>query len=329
VVAARRLGGMSRDRSTGMSSVRVHADSLTAGASSWSCATCLVGYAPVSSLLFIPWFKPEGWHVPGLPQSVAIQPFGLLVALAVILGIRTTEWRARRLGLKSEIIHDFIGYAVIIGFIGSHIFDRVTYYPELVLREPWDLLMPWRSLSSVGGFLSAVIGALIWRSRRKLPITIPLDQVAFGLPVGWAIGRMGCFVVHDHPGKLTDFFLAVNPYYYHGLPTGPRHDLGLYEVFWSLVVIALFFWLDRRPRPHGFYTALFGLLYAPYRFFLDFLRDADATYAGLTPAQYTCALLLGCFGYLMWRCYKRPILTIPSALLAESPKTHAYRLPRR
>jgi phosphatidylglycerol---prolipoprotein diacylglyceryl transferase len=275
----------------------------------------------VSALLFIPWFKLEGWHIPGLPQAFAIQPFGLLVAVGVLLGIRTTERRAQRLGLKHEVITDFIGYVVMIGFIGSHVFDRITYYPEIVMKEPWDLLMPWRSLSSFGGFLFAVVGAFVWKARRKLDITIPLDQVAFGMPVGWVFGRTGCFVVHDHPGKLTDFFLAVNPYQYHGLPPGPRHDLGLYEVIWSACMIALFFALDRKPRPYGFYTALIGMLYAPYRFCLDFLREADATYFGFTPAQYACVLTVFVCGYMLWKCHARPLLNVPAAMLADPPNS--------
>ncbi|MET0386802.1 MAG: prolipoprotein diacylglyceryl transferase family protein, partial [Polyangiales bacterium] len=74
----------------------------------------------MTPFLFIPWFKLEGWHIPGLPEAFAIQPFGLLVAVGVLLGIRTTERRAARLGIKPEIITDFIGYVVVIGFIGSH-----------------------------------------------------------------------------------------------------------------------------------------------------------------------------------------------------------------
>jgi len=269
----------------------------------------------VSPLLFIPWFKLEGWHIPGLPQGFAIQPFGLLVATGVMLGIRTTEGRAQRLGLRPDLISDFIGHVVIIGFIGAHIFDRVFYNPDVLMREPWDLLMPWRSLSSFGGFLFAIIGAHIWKARRKLDLTVPLDQVAFGMPVGWMFGRTGCFVVHDHPGKITDFFLAVNPYHYHGLPVGPRHDLGFYEVLWSAAMIGLFFWLDRKPRPYGFFTATIGLLYAPYRFCLDFLREVDATYFGLTPAQYGCVIVLGLCAYLLWACYRRPVLVVQDGLL--------------
>lgn len=264
--------------------------------------------------LFIPWFKLDGIHIPGLPESVAIQPFGLLVAIGVIWGARVAEGRAARLGLKHELISDFITHVVIIGFVLGHIFDRLFYEPEIILREPWDLLMPWRSLSSFGGFFGAVVGAFIWKRRRGIGITVPLDQVAYGMPVGWFFGRLGCFTVHDHPGKLTDFFLAVDNYQYGNLPVGPRHDLGLYEVFWSAAMILLFYLLDKKPRPHGFYTGLIAVLYAPFRFGLDFLREADATYAGLTPGHYSSILAFALGVFVLRRVYAQPITQLPAAL---------------
>jgi phosphatidylglycerol---prolipoprotein diacylglyceryl transferase len=268
----------------------------------------------MASLLFIPWFKLEGIHIPGLPESVAIQPFGLLVAIGVIWGSRIAEGRAARLGLKHELIADFIMHVVIIGFVLGHVFDRVFYEPEVILREPWDLLMPWRSLSSFGGFFGAVVGAFIWKARRKIDITIPLDQVAYGMPVGWFFGRMGCFVVHDHPGKITDFFLAVNDYQYGTLPIGPRHDLGFYEMLWSAAMIGLFWLLDKKPRPHGFYIGVIAVLYAPFRFGLDFLRMADKTYFGLTPGHYSAILALVLGLLVLQRAFGRPITQLPAAL---------------
>jgi phosphatidylglycerol:prolipoprotein diacylglycerol transferase len=274
----------------------------------------------MSLLLFIPWFRLEGWHIPGLPAQVAIQPFGVLVATGVMLGARVAEKRAARLGLKTELISDFIAHVVLTGFVLGHVFDRLAYEPELVLHDPLDLLMPWRSLSSFGGFFGAVAGAFIWKARRKMTITIPLDQVAFGMPVGWLFGRTGCFVVHDHPGRLTHFFLAVDDYQYGNMIVGPRHDLGLYEVFWAALMIPLFFWLDRKPKPYGFFIGIIAVLYAPYRFCLDFLREADATYFGLTPGHYSAivAFLLGVF--TLWRVYRRPIESIPPAMLELPPE---------
>jgi prolipoprotein diacylglyceryltransferase len=71
------------------------------------------------------------------------------------------------------------------------------------------------------------------------------------------------------------------------------HDLGLYELLYLALVIApLFAVWARRRRVTGFYIVAFAALYFPVRFGLDVLRVADARYLGLTPAQWTSALIV-------------------------------------
>lgn len=281
--------------------------------------TALLVCATVSAELFIPWFKLEGPTIPG--TQIGIQPFGLLVATGVLLGARMAEKRAARVGLRADVVSDCIFHVVGIGFVLSHVFDVVFYYPEKVLENPLELLMVWKSLSSFGGFFGSAIGGLIWSWRRGYPLLPVYEQVAFGLPLGWMFGRMGCFVVHDHPGKITDFFLAVNDYQYPGLPVGPRHDLGLYEIFWTWLVIPLFLWLDKKPRPYGFFIGTIALLYAPYRFALDFLREADKTYFGLTPGHFASLASLVIGAFMLWRAYNRPLTKLPRGMLAAAEET--------
>jgi len=274
----------------------------------------------VHALLYIPWFKLEGWFAIESIGFPGIQPFGLLVAIGVLSGARVSEWRAKRLGIKQEVLADGIAHIVISGFLLGHVFDVVTYYPEKLLEAPWELLMPWKSLSSYGGFFGAVAGGFLWRWRRGFPLLPVFEQVGFGMPLGWFFGRLGCFVVHDHPGSVTTFFLGVENFQYPGLPTATRHDLGLYEVIWSAVVMLLFLWLDRKPRPTGFFTSWIIILYAPVRFGLDFLREADRSYLGLTPGHYSSIVALGMGFFFLWLTYKRPVTKLPSGMLI-SPST--------
>ncbi|HMI91609.1 MAG TPA: hypothetical protein VK509_09620 [Polyangiales bacterium] len=100
--------------------------------------------------------------------------------------------------------------------------------------------------------------------------------------------------MHDHPGVVTDFLLAVGDYDGDGVA---RHDLGFYEVVWSAAMIPLVLYLARKPRPWGFFMALVPMLYAPIRFALDFLREVperggDVRYLGLTPGHYAVIMLL-------------------------------------
>jgi phosphatidylglycerol:prolipoprotein diacylglycerol transferase len=238
----------------------------------------------MSVSLSIPWFKLEGWSIPG--TTLGIHPFGLLVAAGVLAGLSLALRHARRNNIRADMLQELVTYVLVSGFVLGHVFALVAYFPDKLLREPWRIFFIWEDLSSYGGVFGSALGAYYWSYKRKVPLLPVYECIAFGFPLGWAFGRTGCFVVHDHPGRETDFFLGVADYQYPGLPVATRHDLGLYEVFWSLAVLALFLWLGKRQRPWGLYTGLFALLYGPFRFGLDFLRVSDQTYAGLTPGHY-------------------------------------------
>lgn len=256
--------------------------------------------------------------------TLAIQPFGLLVATGVLSGARLAEWRAAKLGLRRELISDHIAHVVIIGFVLGHMFDAVFYTPEELKRDPLYLFKVWTGLSSFGGFFGAAIGAFIWKWRRGVPLVPFFDQVAFGLPLGWFFGRMGCFVVHDHPGKPSDFFLAVANYEWGTPPYVARHDLGLYEVIWAALVVPLFLYLQRKPRPYGFFIGMIAILYAPVRFGLDYLRVADPTYVlGLTPGHWSALLALGLGIWSLWRAYHVEPPHLPPQALAVDPPADA------
>ncbi len=224
-----------------------------------------------------------------------IQPFGILVVLGLIVGYRVALWQARERNLDREKVESLVLWTVVSGFILAHLVSEIFYAPQRVVENPLVLLTFWTSLSSYGGFAGGAIGAYLFVRRNKLAFWPHADLLATALIAGWFFGRLGCTVVHDHPGKLSEFFLAVK------FPGGSRHDLGFYEWLFTIGLNALVFWqLRRDPRP-GTVVVTLMLTYAPVRFFMDYLRTADLHYFGLTPGQYfSIALLVG--GLLLaWR----------------------------
>ena len=59
-----------------------------------------------------------------------------------------------------------------------------------------------------------------------------------------------------------------------------------------MLIACLFLALGGKPRPSRFFVSLFVILYAPFRFAVDFLRTVDVGYFGLTPGQYGCIPLV-------------------------------------
>jgi phosphatidylglycerol:prolipoprotein diacylglycerol transferase len=257
---------------------------------------------------------------------LTIHAFGVLVALAVLVGHRVFRWKVKREGMDVVLGERLLTWVLVSGFICAHLFDRLVYYPGETLKDPISLVKIWASLSSFGGFLGAVIGA--WLFIRKMrgtatpiargaggsaagapprgdrdPPRVPesidtwryLDAVAFAFPFGWIFGRLGCFVAFDHPGLPTNFFLGMENH-----EGKVIHNLGLEEAIFTVALSAVFALLARRPRFAGFYLGLLPLVYAPYRFASDFLRVRDVRYLGLTPAQWgTLALLVLAVGILV------------------------------
>lgn len=236
----------------------------------------------------IPYFNSELFELPIIGRPVAW--FGILVATGVLIGDRIAVAQGEKRGLSGVDIRYLNARMVIFGFIIAHIASVVFYFPERIKENPLVLLNFWAGLSSFGGFFGAAVAFLYLTKKIGLSRLVYADAVALGLAPAWIFGRTGCFTAHDHPGRHTDFFLAVR------YPDGPRHDLGLYEMLFTVVLTVLLWLFARKPRREGHIIGLAAALYAPVRFGLDFLRATDVSrpderYAGLTPAQWAC---IGC-----------------------------------
>lgn len=248
----------------------------------------------------IPWFEPPALHL----GPITIQAFGVLAALGVATGVRSAAWAAGRRGLDPRPVLDFAIWGVLAGVAVGHLVHVGLYHPE-ELRSPRRVLEFWDGLSSIGGLAGGVAAAALFFRIRGVPLGRYGDAFAVGVPTGWAVARVGCFLVHDHPGSRTRFPLAV------AFPGGARHDLGLYEALVLFAIAGLLWWLWSRRRLPGRLLGLLAVLYGAARFLLDFLRAsdvayADARYAGLTPAQYG-AILLVAWG--AWRLGRRAVIS--------------------
>ena len=79
-----------------------------------------------------------------------IHPFGMLVATGVILGSYLSVRQARKYNLDDDLLIDGIYWIVPGGFVISHLFAVLLYYPERIAKDPWLLLKVWNGIASFG-----------------------------------------------------------------------------------------------------------------------------------------------------------------------------------
>ncbi len=251
------------------------------------------------------------FHIPSVGLGpFSVHAFGVIAALAVVLGVKATRHRAAELGLDVHVVDRLMPWLVLAVFVGAHLVSVVLYYPDEIIEDPLVLLRLWDGLSSFGGILGGLVAVYLFFRRLGIRKKHYVQALLFGTVVSLLVGRFGCAVTHDHPGKVTTCPLAVQ-----GWPTaqtpertlgfytdGPRrHDLGLYEFLFLIPVTGILYALRRcRPFEH-FHIVLVLLLYTPVRFCLDFLRVAEKQYLGLTPGQYfAVAFLVVGLGLAVW-----------------------------
>jgi phosphatidylglycerol:prolipoprotein diacylglycerol transferase len=273
-----------------------------------------------------------------------IQSFGVIVAIGVLIGAwllrRYAEWHGR----SDEDIRGLTGWITITGFLGAHLFDVLAYQWDDLAKDPLLLIKIWKGISSYGGFLGGAMGFFFYVWWKRLPARLFADIGVVGLLPAFSIGRIGCTVVSDHVGAMVDPNAWYAPFAmdyprellhqpnlshllaYH--PTGPivhAWNLGLIEFLYLVPVNALILFLAfRRKRiAAGLLIVLTGLLYAPVRFYLDYLRpeNTDPRYMGFTFAQWCSFLVFGACGYVALRLMKngKPAEVIaPTAGLAQA-----------
>ena len=237
---------------------------------------------------------------------IAIQVWGLMVALGIFAAILAATKLARERGQNHKIFWDLVVWVIAGAFLGARLF-HILYEPSMYFNDPLELLKIWHGgFSVMGGFLGALLIGVWYLKRRKVNVSEHVDTGLFALPLGLFIGRIGCFLIHDHPGLLSDFLTAVD------YPGGARHDHGLYLSLNGLILFLLFLWMRKKQVGYGAYTIVFLLWYGVVRFLLDFLRATnggvvDTRYFGLTPAQYL-ALVMVAAG--LWILFKRKKLRL-------------------
>ena len=221
--------------------------------------------------------------------SFELSTYGVLVAAAYLVGISWLHSRRKEMGLSEDVFWDLIywlfGGALLGGKIAFAVVER-------------DVSRLWSDLRYgfvfYGGLLGSLLAGWIVQHRKGFSYARVADYFGVALPLGHAIGRLGCLAAGCCYGRHTDAPWGV------ALAGDPsRHPTQLYESAACFAVAAIVFGVglprvqDGRWR-RGSAFLLYAALYGVARFVVEAFRgdDRGGLWLGLSFSQWASLAVL-------------------------------------
>jgi phosphatidylglycerol:prolipoprotein diacylglycerol transferase len=205
-----------------------------------------------------------------------ITSYGLMLAIAFLVGTWLGLREARRLGLDEDAVVTVILVALaaaILGARGLYVLEHLADFRGSSL----SVLALWQGgLTLYGGVAVGAFAGLVAARRLGLPMWVTADALTPSLALGTVLGRVGCFLngcCYGHPTRLP-WGVVFPPDSFPSLEFGPTpvHPSQLYFALAGLGLFLLTWWGRRRPWVPGVLFWGFLALFAVVRIPLDLTR---------------------------------------------------------
>lgn len=220
--------------------------------------------------------------------SFEITSFGVLVAMGALAGLWLFQRELQRARLPRDTI-DAAYAGIFAGLAGAKLWWTIEFFGTAPFLS---LLFSRGGLSWFGGLTFGVSAGLLAIHLKRRPLLPTLAAAAPALAIGHGIGRIGCFLVGDDYGKVSDLPWAVA--FPAGLPpTLDRvHPTQLYEALPLFLIGGLLLHWRRRGASDRQVFAVYLLLAGATRFLVEWLRVNAQVLGPFTVAQLASAAVI-------------------------------------
>ena len=214
-------------------------------------------------------------------HGVALHSYGLLLAIAFLVGIQLFLKRGVERGLPEDKLSNLSLLLLVLAIVGGRGLYVLTHWSDYA-KDPLGVFRIWEGgLMLYGGYFLAIAGGILYVRRHNIPAWRVGDAAAPSMALGIGLGRIGCFLngccfglpshlpwaIKFPPGSYSNFVF----------PSEPLHPSQLYLAAAGIGQFALLLALDRKQRFDGWLFWTYIAIDATFRFLIDFTRYYDAT----------------------------------------------------
>ena len=242
---------------------------------------------------------PELFHIGGFTMN----SYGAMMALAFLCAGFVAYWQFKKRDVKPDFIYGLLIACIIGGMVGAKIHYLILH------PDAWPQnLLSGEGLVWFGGLFGAIVAVVIVALLSKQRLAAIMDAGGPAVAVGYAVGRIGCFLRGCDHGTPTDLPWGVT--FEQGIPptSVPVHPTQLYETAASLVIFALLVWvISPRFKREGSLIFAFAILHGIQRLLVEFIRTNEPAALGLTQMQWIslAMIVLGAVGIWLFEAHGR------------------------
>lgn len=263
-----------------------------------------------------------------------IRYYGLMWALAIMVGAKLFDNFCKREGLPSKVSESIFIYGTLATIIGARLGHCLFYDTMDYLRQPWTIITGFRDggMASHGAAIGLLIGLWLFSRKNRLPYIWSLDRIMIAVGIGGAIVRMGNLFNSEIFGTATTlpwgFEFVRSAKWVNEFAPQAVHPTQIYEALCYVATFALLAWLyyrrDLARRRPGvlFGIGLLGIFLT--RFLIEFIKTEQEAFEvgwALDMGQWLSIpfILLGI--YMIYRGFSLPEVKVQPSAAGAGAKT--------
>ena len=227
--------------------------------------------------------------------------YGLMIAIGIVAGCLTAEYRARKQGLDSEQIFPMVLWCLVGGFLCAKLLFWITEWKSII-QDPGFMM---ETLSSgfvvFGGIIGWILTGFLYCRIRKLVFFKYADVILPSVALAQGFGRIGCFLAGCCYGKETESVFSV---IFQNSEYAPNHvaliPTQLYSSGLDFLHFLLLLLIARNKKEDGQVTACYLIFYSIGRFVIEFFRgDIIRGSVGILSTSQFISIFTGIAGIVL------------------------------
>lgn len=215
-------------------------------------------------------------------NGLTIYTYGFMINLGFIVTAILLYFEAKKEEFDPLLVLEALLASVVAGIIGTRLLYIALNWEFYSSRPISHIITNFDGLTFYGGFFFGWFALYLWSIWRKVNFFQIADMFAPYLILGYAFGRIGCFLNGCCFGRASDLPWA--------LPANAadpilRHPVQLYATVGALAIYFLLKIIQSKKPFTGFTLVSLFALYGTLRFITEFFRFENPLWLNLTLAQ--------------------------------------------